>query len=190
MKSTDPLFKETGSHALTLERCAMRSQVASLPTPQNHDAQGPKTDEQLQKMKANGHGVANLNETAMLSSVHTPNLDDCNNTTRKSGEFGSLTRDVNLATVVSPSSLDWKDSAGMAETRTNPDGSTRNRLDLLPRQALLAASGETATGGTAATANTGQLNAAYARWLQGLPPEWDQAAIRASRKWKTRRRPE
>lgn len=36
------------------------------------------------------------------------------------------------------SSRDYKDSAGMATTATNPDGSTRNRTDQLPRQAQLA----------------------------------------------------
>lgn len=39
-----------------------------------------------------------------ISSVHTPNLDDCNNATRDSGNFGSLVRDVNLATVPTPMS--------------------------------------------------------------------------------------
>ena len=38
----------------------------------------------------------------------------------------------------SPAARDWKDTAGMATTATNPDGSTRTRLDQLPRQALLA----------------------------------------------------
>lgn len=35
------------------------------------------------------------------------------------------------------SARDWKDSPGMATTGVNPDGSTRNRLDQLPRQAAL-----------------------------------------------------
>lgn len=36
------------------------------------------------------------------------------------------------------SSRDWKDTTGMATTGTNPDGSTRSRVDQLPRQAALA----------------------------------------------------
>lgn len=36
------------------------------------------------------------------------------------------------------SARDWKDTAGMATTATNPDGSGRTRLDQLPRQATLA----------------------------------------------------
>jgi hypothetical protein len=37
-----------------------------------------------------------------------------------------------------PSSRDWKDTAGMKTTGTNPDGSERTRLDQLPRVAQLA----------------------------------------------------
>ena len=229
-----------------------------------------------------------------LASVHTPNLDDCNNTTRASGQFGSLTRDVNLASVPTPmagtpaqkgynaagnndysrkivelasvstprrlsdpksghnytenmtgcslpmdatlatvatpraedseqtgahrgtpdtlnsqaslafvassSARDWKDSSGMSETGVDPDGSIRSRLDQLPRQAQLADSGGTATGGTAKMKSTGQLdqesrrsspgqlNAGYSRWLMGLPPIFDHCAIWAMRNLKQRKR--
>jgi hypothetical protein len=37
-----------------------------------------------------------------------------------------------------PSARDFKDTTGMSTTGTNPDGSERNRLDQLPRQAALA----------------------------------------------------
>jgi hypothetical protein len=37
-----------------------------------------------------------------------------------------------------PSARDWKDTPGMATTGTNPDGSTRSRLDQLPRVSRLA----------------------------------------------------
>ena len=39
---------------------------------------------------------------------------------------------------VTASSRDWKDTAGMATTAKNPDGSSRTRTDQLPRQAALA----------------------------------------------------
>ena len=39
---------------------------------------------------------------------------------------------------VTPSARDWKDTPGMSTTGTNPDGSTRTRLDQLPRQAAMA----------------------------------------------------
>jgi len=39
---------------------------------------------------------------------------------------------------VTPSARDWKDTPGMSTTGTNPDGSTRTRLDQLPRLAAIA----------------------------------------------------
>lgn len=38
---------------------------------------------------------------------------------------------------VTPTVRDWKDTAGMSITATNPDGSERSRVDQLPRQAQL-----------------------------------------------------
>lgn len=38
---------------------------------------------------------------------------------------------------LTPVARDWKDSLGMATTATNPDGSRRTRLDMLPRQVRL-----------------------------------------------------
>jgi hypothetical protein len=81
--------------------------------------------------------------------------------------------------VSTPSARDWKDTSGMSKTGVDPDGSTRSRLDQLPRQEQLADSGQTATGGMGATASTGQLNPAYSRWLIGLPPEWCDCAVMA-----------
>jgi hypothetical protein len=87
-----------------------------------------------------------------------------------------LTVAANLATWATPSTRDWKDSPGMATTGTDPDGSTRTRLDQLPRQAQLAATGTPPTGSPASTEKRGQLNPAHSRWLMGLPPEWDACA--------------
>ena len=84
-----------------------------------------------------------------------------------------------LVSVTSPSACDWKDTSGMSEGGVDPDGSTRSRLDQLPRQAQLADSGPTATGGTGATASSGQLDPAYSRWLMGLPAEWCDCAVTA-----------
>lgn len=68
---------------------------------------------------------------------------------------------------------------GVSESGVDPDGSTRSRLDPSPRQARLAASGPTATGGGGETKSGGQLDPAYSRWLMGLPPEWCDCAVTA-----------
>jgi hypothetical protein len=56
----------------------LQNQVGATPknwaTPQAHDAQGPKTPEQIEAMRAKGHGVKNLNEmvTAQVKCWITP----------------------------------------------------------------------------------------------------------------------
>ena len=52
----------------------------------------------------------------------------------RTSDSGSSSRPTSWST---PSTRDWKDTAGMATTGTNPDGSVRTRLDQLPRQAQL-----------------------------------------------------
>jgi len=83
---------------------------------------------------------------------------------------------VCLASWVTPSARDWKDSPGMATTATNPDGSERSRMDQLPRQA----SGALATGCPAETVKPGQLNPAHSRWLMGYPAAWCACAPTAT----------
>jgi hypothetical protein len=82
------------------------------------------------------------------------------------------------------SARDWKDTSGMSETGTNPDGSTRSRLDQLPRVA-----GLTAIGSPAATEKPGQLNPAHSRWLMGYPAEWDACAPTAMPSSRKSRKP-
>lgn len=88
----------------------------------------------------------------------------------RGGHQSSLPATVKeLAGLVTPSSRDWKDSPGMAFTSTNPDGSTRNRLDLLPRQVY----GLTPSGSPAGTGSSAGLNPTFPCWLMGFPTEWD-----------------
>ena len=92
-----------------------------------------------------------------------------------------------LAGWSTPSARDWKDSPGMALEAVNPDGSTRTRIDQLPRQAQLAsgttgparftASGQMLTGCSAGMNGGGQLNPLMSAWLMGYPLHWTLASL-------------
>jgi hypothetical protein len=60
-------YRLTPSGKLVLQSQTINQQVEMVEnwaTPQAHDAQGPKTPEQIAVMRAKGHGVKNLNEQA------------------------------------------------------------------------------------------------------------------------------
>ena len=96
------------------------------------------------------------------------------------GHMLNLQDQVTPAGWATASARDWKDTPGMAETATNPDGSVRIRLDQLPRQAALI--GPLSPGSTAATTSAGRfrLNPLFSLWLMGYPPHaWASCAVRA-----------
>jgi hypothetical protein len=81
-----------------------------------------------------------LANVALVAGWNTPRAtDESNGGPNQAG--GALPADAAKAMPVggwvTPSSRDWKDTPGMATTATNPDGSTRTKLDQLPRQAQL-----------------------------------------------------
>ncbi len=137
---------------------------ASLPTPM---AGSPATD------SYNAAGNSDYSRRIVeLATVATPQA--CSSSgqdpeKRKAGGHAvNLQDQVTLAILATPRSEDSQCA-----------GSHRGSPDTLHSQAQLAGSGPTATGGTAKTANTGQLNAGYSRWLMGLPPVWDDCGVMA-----------
>jgi hypothetical protein len=82
-----------------------------------------------------------------------------------------------LASWVTPRVSDGKDGNLCREGRAKGVS--------MSEQAQLTASGEMLTGSSAGTVSGGQLNPALSRWLLGLPPEWCEAAIQASRSMRT-----
>jgi DNA (cytosine-5)-methyltransferase 1 len=83
-RSTAARVRQLG--ATTRELAAKRGDrpVTLLPTPQAHDAQGPKTQEQIRTMRSRGPGVRNLNETVVHELLPTPSSAD--------GDGGHLSR--------------------------------------------------------------------------------------------------
>ena len=169
--------------------CALRASgrrtfgndCTSWPTPKASEAEkDSRTLDGALTEVARGKGPS-LSATVQLTSWPTPQSIDMTGGGQAKRATGraNLNDHAMLASWTSPSARDYKDTSGMSETGTNPDGTERTRLDQLPRQAQLTDSGETPNGSTAATVSGGQLNPALTRWLMGLPPEWDDCAVMA-----------
>ena len=157
------------------------AQLASWPTPNTMDTM--EREEMRPSREATGRTVGYLSEAVVSYAApwptpNTPSGGPNTKSTEKHTGGMDLEGTATLANWATPSSRDWKDTPGMSQTGINPDGSERARLDQLPRQALLTASGSEPNGSGAATKSTGQLNPSLSRWLMSLPISWDVAAMK------------
>jgi hypothetical protein len=180
-------------------------ELVGWPTPDaqafNANSSIEKTDARIERLKAkgiNGNGAGyTLGSAAQLVGWPTSRATDAEKNVRtpegslreieRKGGPQDLCQAANLTGWSTPSSRDWKDTPGMATTAVNPDGSTRNRVDQLPRQALLA-SGPASTSSTAPTARrAASLNPRFSGWLMGYPTAWCEAALKVPKASRSRK---
>ncbi len=181
--ASDGLRRLAQGHILNLQD---QVTLAGWPTPNagpqnDQDTRWEQRREAVKAKGINGNGFKlTVGMAATLSPWPTARAEDSESTGAHHGTPDTLTRAARLTGWATASARDWKDTPGMAETATNPDGSVRIRLDQLPRQAALI--GPLSPGSTAATTSAGRfrLNPLFSLWLMGYPPHaWASCAVRA-----------
>jgi len=181
------LYKQTWKEWTTpLGLCRLRQRASVPRTSESGPTGWPTPVANTNPQPETKRGLQHVAGAARLTGWQTPVANDANGSTHcYSGKNPDgtpkiclkLPGTVLLAGWVTPTSRDWKDSAGMTAQRDGKD-----RVDQLPRQAYTAGPlrltvfGEMRTGSYVEMVNGVQLNPAHSRWLMGLPHAWDESS--------------
>jgi hypothetical protein len=186
-----------GNHDLIALKLGGAAKLLSWPTPQSHDRHGAKMEKQIQSMRRRSRtGVVNLNEASRLAAWPTPRANDGTGAAIPPNRQGGVALKT-TAGWATPTARDWKSEN--ATDAFNRKRWSHKRGKPLSAEATLTDSGQTPNGSTAemksgdrrsleSFRSCGQLNPALSRWLMGLPEAWCEAAIRAYRSMKRRKR--
>jgi len=128
-----------------LTRSTGETESGSWPTPNTMDHLKPRDEETIEEYNNSRDGRKNRKALSNLRQAVT------------SPHYSQM--------FPTPTSRDWKDTRGMSQTGINPDGSSRERLDQLPRVVYAGLP-------TGKDRPSGGLNPMWVEWLMGFPLGW------------------
>ena len=128
-----------------LTRSTGETESGSWPTPNTMDHLKPRDEETIEEYNNSRDGRKNRKALSNLRQAVT------------SPHFSQM--------FPTPTSRDWKDTRGMSQTGINPDGSSRERLDQLPRVVYAGLP-------TGKDRHSGGLKPMWVEWLLGVPLGW------------------